>query len=67
MKQSIIAIEAPDFFTVLALRDGVVVIAAPNVECLRGKPEAEVVKHCRQHGWSATSLQPRPVDRKQLS
>lgn len=64
MKQSIIVIEAPTFFTQLALRDGVVVTAAPNVDWLRGKDEAEVVKCCRREGWCVQAFEPKDTGRK---
>ena len=48
-----IVIDAPHFYAAVAVRDGVVVKAAPIVAWMIGKSVARVLSYCRQKGWRA--------------
>lgn len=50
-----IEIEAQHFYSVLGVRNGVVVEAAPNVAWMQGKSMREVKTYCRRKGWRATN------------
>jgi len=50
-----IEIDAPHFYSVLGVRGGVVVKAAPIVAWMKGKSVREVTAYCKRKGWRATS------------
>lgn len=53
--ERLIEIDAQHFYSLLGVRDGVVVEAAPNVAWMQGKSVREVKTYCRRKGWRATS------------